>query len=245
MWESFPTWLLIQSAHECKLRKEFSKSTHRNRADMLLLKLCERESRSAKVAETILWCKEQEERPHAERPTEWRDPQSSLWMTRPRKNSHKTILVVITWALSIGTSALGLRLRPHALAVEFDPERLGEEVFKGRNHNPRGQQWRHWKVWRIPVNLTLWSASSWERVVTPPVSFFCSNLLSRGGEILKLLPFNATQKGDNENHSFPVVNIFASSFLSVTSHDPSKAIEPQAPDHINQSSVLVLEVAPN
>jgi len=33
--------------------------------------------------------------------------------------------------------------------VEFDPERLGERVYKGRNHDLRGQGWYHWKVWRI------------------------------------------------------------------------------------------------
>jgi len=51
----------------------------------------------------------------------------------------------------IGTSALGSRLVSHTGAEEFDLERLGEEVFKGRNHNLRGQGWHHWKVWRIPV----------------------------------------------------------------------------------------------
>lgn len=65
LWESFPTSLVIQSAQECKLRKEFSNSTHKNTAARLLLRPCECESISAKVEETILWCKEQGERPHA------------------------------------------------------------------------------------------------------------------------------------------------------------------------------------
>jgi len=39
----------------------------------------------------------------------------------------------------------------HAEAEEFGPEWLGEEVFKGRNHNPMGKGECHLKMSRIPV----------------------------------------------------------------------------------------------
>jgi len=49
----------------------------------------------------------------------------------------------------------GFETLSHAGAVEFNPERLGERVFKGRSHNPRGQGWCHWKITRSFLSLKI------------------------------------------------------------------------------------------
>lgn len=92
--------------------------------------------------------------PPNERLPEQGDPHSSLRIMRHPRNSRETDLAAITQGLLIertGTIVLGLRLVSLTGVEEFDPEQLGKGIFKGENHNLRGQGRRHWKIPKLPV----------------------------------------------------------------------------------------------